>query len=44
MATSRKSEEVKQFTYIDSESQDLFHENSQDFVHVYLQKGKISAR
>lgn len=40
MATSRKSKEVKQFTYIDSESQVLFQESSQNFFHLYLQKRK----
>jgi len=44
MAISRKSKEVKQSTYIDSESQVLFQESSQNFVHVYLQNGKISTR
>ena len=44
MATIRKSEEVKQFKYIDSESQVLFQYSSQSFVNIHLQKGKISTR
>ena len=37
MVTSRESEEIKQFTYIDSESQVLFQESSQNFF-TYISK------